>query len=652
MFKKAKLSTKMALGFGLLIVVTVLLSGASWYFIQHASGTWTRADRADQGMEKLSELRRQEKNFIIRGFDKVEGDKQDAFGKWQVTADEMNQITAALVSSATDASDLERTKAAQDAVKAYGKSFGSYVESRKMKDDAFDQWKKLGWAITGTIDAARKEVINSEVAGAISDKSIERLAKWQALDSSLNADVVQSFLVLRVTAIYLVATNKDAQWEAFGKQMVVTKAGLAKWQDAMGGIEQLQKYATDISASLTKYEEAGNQFYKSIQLDRQSNKDMVESARIVEKNLAATTDALKAETRKSLAEAVMMSIVLAGAALVLGTILTITITRGITKPIKRIIMGLTDGAEQVASASNQVSSASQSLAQGATEQAAGLEETSSSLEEMSAMTKQNADNAQQASILALEAKKAAGNGAEAMERMSKAIMDIQKSSGQTAKIIRVIDEIAFQTNLLALNAAVEAARAGEAGKGFAVVAEEVRNLARRSAEAAKNTSAMIEESVRNSKSGVDIAAEVGKILTEIVGTIGKTTDLVAEIAAASQEQARGVDQVNTAVSQMDKVTQQNAANAEESASASEELSSQAASMKDMVDQLVSLVDGARGEDVSNETAGNSAKGHVATSAEAPISAAPMTGRRRKTSNASEAESAIPMEDTGFNSFNN
>ncbi len=138
---------------------------------------------------------------------------------------------------------------------------------------------------------------------------------------------------------------------------------------------------------------------------------------------------------------------------------------------------------------------------------------------------------------------------------------------------------------------MEAARAGEAGKGFAVVAEEVRNLAMRSAEAAKNTSNMIEESVKNAKNGVDIATEVGKVLSEIVQSGSKTTDLVGEIAAASQEQSQGIDQVNTAVAQMDKVTQQNAANAEESASASEELSSQAESMNQIVGELVALVGG-------------------------------------------------------------
>ena len=263
----------------------------------------------------------------------------------------------------------------------------------------------------------------------------------------------------------------------------------------------------------------------------------------------------------------LLMLTVGSAALAIGVVLAFVIARGIVTTLKRIIQSLTEGSHQVAAASGQVSASSQSLAEGATEQAAGLEETSSSLEEMSSMTKKNADNAQQANTLAAQARKAADNGNQAMGRMNTAIKEIQKSSDETAKIIKVIDEIAFQTNLLALNAAVEAARAGEAGKGFAVVAEEVRNLAMRSAEAAKNTSAMIEESVKNAKNGVDIATEVGKVLDEIVQGIGKTSDLVAEIAAASNEQAQGIDQVNTAVGQMDKVTQSNAANAEESASA-------------------------------------------------------------------------------------
>lgn len=265
------------------------------------------------------------------------------------------------------------------------------------------------------------------------------------------------------------------------------------------------------------------------------------------------------------------------------------IMASIGRMLRRISGSLGEGAHHVAAASEQVSAASQSIAQGAGEQAAALEETGSAMEEMASMTRKNAESAKHAASLAQEAAQASSRGNEAMGRMSTAIEGIAKSAGETAKIIKVIDEIAFQTNLLALNAAVEAARAGEAGKGFAVVAEEVRNLAMRSAEAAKNTAAMIEGSVKNAQHGVTLTQEVGKSLGEINTAAEKVSSLVNEIAAASAEQAQGIGQVSTAVAEVDKVTQSNAAVAEESAAAADELSGQAGRVTSLLAELDALV---------------------------------------------------------------
>ncbi len=278
---------------------------------------------------------------------------------------------------------------------------------------------------------------------------------------------------------------------------------------------------------------------------------------------------------------------LIGVAAIIGVALLIT--RSITGPINNIIDGMTAGSEQVTAASNQVSQSSQQMAEGASEQASSLEETSSSLEEMTSMTRQNAENAKQANAQAKEVGDATMKSQDAMDRMSGAIGKIKESSDETAKIIKTIDEIAFQTNLLALNAAVEAARAGEAGKGFAVVAEEVRNLAQRSAAAAKDTSQLIEDSQSNADNGVTVSQEVAGILKQIIDGIQKVTQLVGQVSSASDEQAKGIDQINVAISQMDKVTQSNAASAEESASASEELSAQAVELNDMVNVLVNIL---------------------------------------------------------------
>ncbi len=265
------------------------------------------------------------------------------------------------------------------------------------------------------------------------------------------------------------------------------------------------------------------------------------------------------------------------------------LSRNIKRSLSDVSTSLDEASLQVASASGQVSSASQSMASGSSEQAAAIEEMSSSLEETAAMARQNAGNADQANQLMRNANDVVGNASREMKELTTSMAAISKASEETQKIVKTIDEIAFQTNLLALNAAVEAARAGEAGAGFAVVADEVRNLAIRAAEAAKNTSDLIEDTSGRIQGGAGLVETTNKAFNEISAATVKVSDLVGEIAAASNEQAQGVEQINRAITEMDKVVQNNAATAEESASASEEMNAQAEEMKAFVEHLAAMV---------------------------------------------------------------
>jgi methyl-accepting chemotaxis protein len=343
------------------------------------------------------------------------------------------------------------------------------------------------------------------------------------------------------------------QYKRIGKggREVWIQASYNPIMDLNGKPFKVVKYATDVTVSV-KASQALQQAVSQV-------RDVVESAKNND-----LTDRVPLEGKNGEIEALCAGV------------------NGLIDTMASVIQKIKSSVREVSSASAEISTSTTDLSQRTEEQAASLEETSASMEQMSATVKKNAENAQQANQSAASTQDVADRGGQVVAKAVDAMARIEESSRKISDIIGVIDEIARQTNLLALNAAVEAARAGEAGRGFAVVASEVRSLAQRSSQAAKDIKDLITNSNSQVKDGVDLVNKAGTALTEIVGSIKKVASVVSDIAAASAEQATGIEQVNKALTQMDEVTQQNSALVEENAATAKTLEQQAKTMDDEV----------------------------------------------------------------------
>lgn len=595
MFSSMTIGKKLIAGFGVLILLGGLVGAIGWRTQKQVLQQVAAVVQAE-GLAKRSL-----KGLIIARDYIITKNAKDEKAAVALNKDFHKRVEL-LATQLNGSRQRERLNRMEREMDQWLKAFHGYAklegEQNKAKKEMSEAFRATIGAI-GTLQATQQAELltqanRQQTTGSFGMKDILILLR------NINnlTDMVQKCRT--VVLHYMIETNqsyvKDAR-QTFANVISSSKKMRKTFTDPYK-----QQASDDVISNVQTFQKVFNDY-----VDLQNREDRLAGQMLTYANrMQVDANALskgKMLEMKSLTGSSTSSMLLLGLlGLVLGVLGVFFLNRSITKPLRRVIDGLNDSAAQIVSASGQLASASQALAEGSSEQAASVEETSASLEQMSSMTRHNSENAGQAKALASDAEQVMTDAHESMNALTESMQEISAASEKTSKIVKTIDEIAFQTNLLALNAAVEAARAGEAGAGFAVVADEVRNLAMRAADAARDTGTLIEDTIKKIGDGAGLTLKTKDVFGLVGENAAKNAELVAEIAAASHEQAQGIEQISKAVVQLEKVIQQNAANAEESASVSKEMSAQSTGMKSFVKDLAVLVGGNGSMGKTNGTA--------------------------------------------------
>ncbi len=603
-----RITTKLSLGFGFVIVMLLVLAAVSLWSIRAVDAESLKANATtgfsaaltDVTIARLRYLATHQEDDIVR----------NEAGLKTLT----ERIDAAQSLHWTPAGRAT-LQDIQSAIEAYRKARQEMVESYNGSEQSRESWRAIATRL-------------GERFGELTDDVAAILSGTSMLDAMVSPDI----------AIMIAETEKEYTRVRFlvrglllertiaaEGEVVQALRGLTLRLEALGAQlpAALQGLTGDITADLQEYADLIATYLPAIAALQRADSSMQKVAT----QLNQGVDRLNQEQIRRLDQVLTtmerITLLVALIAVLLGILIAWLIARQITRPLgdavraanriaegdltghidtrrrdevgdllramrtmqgflTRAVTTVRQGVEEINGGAREIAAGNQDLSSRSEQQAASLEETAASMEELASTVGHNAENARQASQLASQASEVARQGGNDIQRLVTTMDDISASSREMAEIIQVIDGIAFQTNILALNAAVEAARAGEQGKGFAVVAAEVRTLAQRSAAAAKEIKTLIDASVTRVNLGSDQVQGASRTMGDIVSEIQRATDLMHDIASASEQQAGGIEQVNQAVGQMDTTTQQNASLVEEAAAAAASLERQAEALREAV----------------------------------------------------------------------